>query len=511
VTPGRIIANKYRIVRVLGRGGMGVVAEAEHIVLGNRVAIKFLREDVSDSIAPDARFTREAKLAARLTSRHACRVQDFGTWELGPYLVMELLEGQSLAASIQTRGRIPWQDTVQIALEICDALGEAHALGIVHRDLKPGNIFLTNCREAGFCTKVLDFGVAKIPAAVVTQSGGPSLTDGSTLIGTPAYVAPEQLMNSKLVDAAADVWAMGVVLYEMLSGRLPFQSPWVPKLLVMIAREQPTPITELCPDCPKALAEIVMRCLEKKPAARFPHAADLGLCLTRLLPASEEALGRLTTFSLPHPGPASNPPRPSPNVPSTPPIPLIVHSLEPHTTAIRQIAPPTNRRAGWGGAGLGLVAGTVVTVGALGLMRFYTDSSRRPAASGVELGPRTVDLRLSAQPPSARIELDGQLLPDNPHRGAYPSDSRNHQIRVSADGYASHVLTVTLDRDLSLAVPLSRLPAPEPRALATSSPTRVSAGGPRRPDSAPSKPPEQSQALVPRTPAKLDAKNPFGD
>jgi eukaryotic-like serine/threonine-protein kinase len=291
--PGRVIANRYRVLRVLGRGGMGVVSEVQTTDTSERYAIKFLRQDVESDIQPTARFWREAKLATRLKGAHACRVYEFGEWELGPYIVMELLEGRSLSDVVGRGRRLDWRQATRIGFEVCEALAEAHALGIVHRDVKPANVFLARGTDGSVTTKVLDFGVAKIPAKVVTLHAEPSLTGASLLLGTPSYVAPEQLINSKLVDARADIWAVGVLLYEMLSGQLPFSSPLVPKLLQKIAKEPPQPLVNLVPSLPRELVHIVHRCLEKDPALRYADAQTLAEELLPWFDATTDILGSL--------------------------------------------------------------------------------------------------------------------------------------------------------------------------------------------------------------------------
>ncbi|HEY5960803.1 MAG TPA: serine/threonine-protein kinase [Polyangiaceae bacterium] len=291
--PGRTINDRYRVLRVLGRGGMGVVCEVESLETLERFAIKFLRQDVETDMQPNARFLREAKLATHLRSPHSCRIISVGEWELGPYIVMELLSGCALSALLEGGRKLTWMQAIRITHEICNALSEAHHLNIVHRDIKPGNVFLANVTEHHVVTKVLDFGVAKIPASVVTHHGERSLTDASTVIGTPSYVAPEQLMNSKLVDARADIWAVGVMLYEMLAGQLPFSSPLVPKLLLMIARDQPPSLLDIVPEIPPEIVTIVECCLQKDPGRRYCDAERLAAALEPWLNRAPDLLVEL--------------------------------------------------------------------------------------------------------------------------------------------------------------------------------------------------------------------------
>jgi len=498
MTPGRIIGDKYRILELLGRGGMGVVVRAENVLLGNQVAIKFLRDDVAANIAPDARFHREARLAARLTSPHACRVIDYGLCESGPYLVMELLTGRSLSDELHEKGLLPWQRAHTIATQICDAVAEAHALHIVHRDLKPNNIFLTECSADRVHVKVLDFGAAKIPAEVITASGGPSLTDQSILLGTPAYVAPEQLENSKQVSSPADVWAIGVLLYEMLSGTLPFEDRWVPKLLTRIAKETPKPLGDLVPDCPAAFASLVMRCLEKEPKARFAHAAELGLELAKLLPVPEATVERFVLHSQPL-APPSSPPA-SGGRRSSPSSAALRDSAFRSARTLTRPAPIAPRR-GWPGWVFAFALGTATGAG---LMLLVPREPRpTPAPPRTTASPPVSDqisLEISVSPEAARLTLDGARLPQNPFRGRYSRDTSPHQLLVEADGFLPQSLPLSFDRDSVIALRLT----PSPSASSTASPS---------PRATPARVPTTSHTSEP-APAerkKLDVTNPFGE
>ena len=215
VSPGDVVAGKYRVERIIGAGGMGVVVAARHLQLDQTVALKFMTHRTP---AGDERFSREARAAARLKSEHAAKVHDVGALDNGtPYMVMEYLEGNDLHALLSAEGALPIDLAVGYVMQACEAIGEAHAHGIVHRDLKPHNLFLTTGVGGRPKIKVLDFGISK------TQDDETTLTRSSDIIGTPVYMAPEQLRSSKDVDARADIWALGAMLYELVTGRLPFE------------------------------------------------------------------------------------------------------------------------------------------------------------------------------------------------------------------------------------------------------------------------------------------------
>ncbi len=276
---GDVLAEKYRVERVLGVGGVGVVVSATHVTLGQRVALKFLRRSAAED--PDAveRFLREARAVVRLKSQHSIRVLDVGTLDTGvPYMVMELLDGSDFADILEKRGRLPVTEAVAYVLQACEALAEAHAAGVVHRDLKPENLFMTKGVDHRPLVKVLDFGLVKEMNQPTGGDTGRSLT-GALAMGTPAYMSPEQIKSTRDVDPRTDIWSMGAVLYELLSGRLPFEAQSLPELIAAIVRDPPRPLGEIAPHVPEGLVAVVARCLEKNPADRYPKIAKLAAAL----------------------------------------------------------------------------------------------------------------------------------------------------------------------------------------------------------------------------------------
>ncbi|HRC54410.1 MAG TPA: serine/threonine-protein kinase, partial [Kofleriaceae bacterium] len=272
VAAGTILLNKYRIDRVLGQGGMGVVALAYHLQLQQPVAIKFLLPEVLDKHSVVQRFLREAQASVRLKSEHVCRVIDVGQLETGaPYMVMEYLEGLDLDALLRQQGRVHPGIAVDFMLQACEALAEAHALGIVHRDLKPSNFFLTQRADGSPLIKVLDFGISK-----TTSQVDENLTTTQSILGTPAYMSPEQLKASKYVDARSDIWSLGIVLYELLVGHRPFSASAFSELVLKVAMD-PAPVPAVA--LPPGLSEIVLRCLAKDADGRFVSVAELAYAL----------------------------------------------------------------------------------------------------------------------------------------------------------------------------------------------------------------------------------------
>jgi serine/threonine-protein kinase len=267
VLPGEVLAGKYRVERVLGQGGMGVVVAARHLELDERVAIKFLVGEPPPAAVE--RFAREARAAAKVKSEHVCRVFDVGKLETGePYLVMEHLEGEDLGEKIDREGPQTLVDSAGWVIEACDALAEAHALGIVHRDLKPPNVFLAKRADGSRCAKVLDFGISKLPSIG-------SMTKSAVMMGSPFYMSPEQIESSRDVDARADIWSLGVMLYELLAGSPPFCADSMVQLAVMVRETAYEPVTRRVPSLPSKIDEILARCLAKSPADRYPGVAGL--------------------------------------------------------------------------------------------------------------------------------------------------------------------------------------------------------------------------------------------
>jgi len=319
---GEILAGKYRVDHLLGEGAMGTVFAATHIALGQRVAIKRMHPDRALRSDARERFLREARAAASLRSQHIARVIDVGVLEDGaPFLVLEHLDGEDLAAVLERRGALSVVDAVEYVLQAAEAVAEAHAAGIVHRDLKPRNLFLSHDLAGAPCIKVLDFGISKILGAEL------ALTRAAVAVGSPLYMSPEQMVSSKDVDSRTDLWSLGVVLYELMTGALPFEADQLDELYGRVLHTAPAPISALVATVPPGLEAVILQCLQKDRARRFSNAAELAAALAPFASARGAALATRVAAVL---GMATAPVRPTELLDTFPRIsPAVIASSPP--------------------------------------------------------------------------------------------------------------------------------------------------------------------------------------
>jgi serine/threonine-protein kinase len=380
---GDVLADKYVVERVLGAGGMGVVVAARHQTLGQKVALKFLLPKALESSGARDRFLREARAAAGIKSEHVARVLDVGTLETGaPFIVMEHLDGCDLRELLERDGPLAPELAVDYVLQASEALAEAHSLGIVHRDLKPANLFLARRAEGSPFVKVLDFGISKALTAE-SVSGDAALTRTDAVLGSPAYMAPEQIRSAKSVDTRTDIWALGVILYELLADAPPFDADNLATLSAQICIDPPVPIQKRRSGIPSDLASVIDRCLAKEPSDRYRDLGELARALEPFAPDHAKVLigriGRLTrsiAFDATEPALAMRPNQPS--------APGVAAGETANATATTLTEEPVRRRAGLGGLPLAALAvvGAIVVAGLSTLvLRGSPSEPAAPAAS----------------------------------------------------------------------------------------------------------------------------------
>jgi serine/threonine-protein kinase len=522
------IVGEYRVDEVVGVGGMGRVVSATHVRDGRRVAIKMVLPALVDNADIRGRFPREARAAQQLTSEHAVRVFEVASLpDDTPYMVMELLHGDSLDR-LAKRGPMPIADVVSYVIEACDALAEAHRLGIVHRDLKPANLFLAERPGQPSIVKVLDFGISKASRLDDAENNATSLTATGTTLGSPTYMSPEQLRNSKRVDARSDIWSLGMILHRLIAGRSAFEAESVGEHLIMIVSELPTPLTAHRPDAPLELERVLLRCLMRAPMLRFQSVGQLVTALApfaspRVMPIVERvgepipeslhrSLSDLTTMAVvPGYQPGANPALATqiventplvagadqPTVPAKRPAPGGSPAGGPRAddapasgspgesstlTAIAQGAPPSSRHRG-------LLAGALATSLMVGILAFVwiarppnspagtlsTQDAERPAASKALPSPATppgadsdlVTVTVQATPATATLELDGAKVRELPLR--LPRGQGEHRLTGRAPGYEETTILVTAGGDSSVTLVLP--PAGAGSASASAQPT----------------------------------------
>lgn len=444
---GQLLAGKYRVERVLGQGGMGVVLAARHIHLEERVAIKLMLAEAAFNGEAVARFVREARAAARLESAHVAKVSDVGTLEDGrPYMVMEYLDGADLSQVLAGSGPLPVQDAVDYLLQASEAIAEAHSLGIVHRDLKPANLFLTRRRDRTPHVKVLDFGISKVAATPGSEN---SMTRTSAMMGSPLYMSPEQMTSVRDVDARSDIWALGIILFELLTGSPPFIGDTLPQVCGLVIQTEAPLASSRRPDLAPELDEVIKRCLAKQPSERFQSIAELAQALQPFAGRyGRSSVERILLLS----GGAGVPSVPQPSAP------LAGHPVEAATGHIpgthaawgdtRAPAPAAKRSKGWlvsAGAALCVLGGAgfwLVTPGADALTA-AASASGGPAAALPPPPMQPAAVATSAAPPAAptpemapaqasAIAADVSPAPKRPLRSATTGRPTAHAMKSAS-------------------------------------------------------------------------------
>ncbi len=315
---GTLAAGKYRVLRLIGRGGMGSVYEGQNVAIGKRVALKFLRTPAGADASVRARFHREARAVSAIESAHIVQIFDTGETEAGePFLVMELLQGEDLATRLRRLGRMSVPQAVSITTQALRGLRRAHAAGVVHRDLKPQNVFLVDGDDGKTLVKIVDFGLSKVLGgeAEIVSPSSPSAQDPLTRIGTPVgtpfYMSPEQIEALDDIDPRTDIWSMGAILYETLAGAPPFAEPTFARLIIAICHKNPQELATLVPGLPEAIGRVVKRAMARDRGERYASADELLAALLEVVPDVERSQGpwSVRDDAAPARAAATNPPR----------------------------------------------------------------------------------------------------------------------------------------------------------------------------------------------------------
>jgi serine/threonine-protein kinase len=445
---GDVIGGKYRVGAVIAEGGMGVIVEGVHVQLEDTVAIKFLKPSVAGPEESEVvkRFMREARTCKKIRSEHVVRVLDVDNLASGvPYMVMERLSGRDLDAIVETSGPLPITAAVDYVLQALEAIAEAHALGIVHRDLKPANLFLAERADGSPCIKVLDFGISKVETGT---DGG--ITQTQAVMGSPRYMSPEQLRASRGVDARTDIWSLGVVLYELVTGRPPFDGQSMTQITAAILEEVPAPLA--LPSEPNAAAfeAVVVRCLKKRPEDRF---ADVGELASALAPFGSPAAAVSATrvqnvlSRALHGSPPLSQSRPS--ITSTPDV------VAGARTEVSWGVPPStsgsHRRLG-----IAVAAALVLSVAFVALvLHRKAPASESDRSEPAALAPSALGAATSDPPPAASAE---SLAPPAPKASGAPAVTASVEPKASAPTTSVRAVPPA-PRKAAVAVSAARPPA----------------------------------------------------
>lgn len=526
---GVLVAERYRIIDVLGVGGVGAVYEAEHVGLGRRVALKILLPKYVENERMLSRFLQEARAAAAIGHPGIVEAYDVGRDDDMVFIAMELLEGEELQERIVRDFPLTEKFVLRVGIDLADAVSAAHEHGIIHRDLKPQNIFLANTRNQKDVVKVLDLGLAKLTRSDEEDS---LITRSGEVFGTPMYMAPEHLRSARDVDGRADIYAMGAILYQALTGTTPFDASTFAELVLKITSESPVEISLLRPGVSPPLARLVEKAMSKDREDRFGSASEIRDSLSTCLQDESEIETSPTMDDIddselsarPAPSASSSAAvtRASP-APATPVVesdeaahgedePETAREAEPSPGEVdsrTSRAGPTNRPVIAGAViiALALVGGTLFwmsqragasdprEVGGLSASQPVASTKANdtdPSASPVAEETSSIELRIEAIPSEAKVFVDRAMAPDNPFAGRFPRDGLAHSVRVEAVGYESWAQMVVFDRSQQLEVELTKIQGQE--VDVSRSLQRVT---PKQPPRTKTKPPPASKEVFP--------------
>jgi serine/threonine-protein kinase len=487
--PGDVLAGKYKVESTLGSGGMGMVVLVEHMELGQRMAIKLMTPGVSHDPQSITRFLREARAAAGIHSEHVVRIFDVGTLDVGsPYMVMELLRGEDLAQLLTTVDRLPIHEAVDYVLQACHAIAEAHAMGIVHRDLKPSNLFLTRRSDGTALVKVLDFGISKAMNPEKDGQFAANLTATSAIMGSPLYMSPEQVRNAKQVDARADIWSLGVILHELLTGTPAFNADTLPGICAAIIADDVPPLRSLRPEAPVELEAIVAKCLEKSVNSRFQTVRELMAALksfasTDLRLGSKSVASTMQSNKNPKvegAEPSSRrsrsrdrstdaPPSPGAKAPSgrrAVPASVFERSAAP-VASTPTMRPPGTARGN--GRTIAIAAAVIAAAGAVAVVALRRPAPPQPAAEVKEAPAqrKSFTLYIDSTPNGATVFEGDTELGKTPLQISVDNDAARKDLRrltIRRDGFQPYsILQGPSDDNVRVSAPLVEVPS-EPTA-----------------------------------------------
>ncbi len=466
---GQLLDKKYKIVRLLGEGGMGAVYEGENVRIHHRVAIKVLHPNVATDTGAQERFEREAQAAGRIGSEHICEVFDLGELPSGArYMVMEFLAGESLSARVTKLGRIPAAQMGPLMLQLLDGLGAAHAAGIIHRDLKPDNVFLQRAKNGSDFVKIVDFGVSKFNH--LSGGSGMSMTRTGAVVGTPYYMSPEQVRGAKLVDHRSDLYSVGVVVFECITGVLPFEAETFNELMFKIALEPPRDPEQLVPGLDPRFAAIVRKSMAREPDGRYASAQEFAQATMDWMQAANipmlgmgSGAGNTTPFATSQAGP----PPAEPTAPAAPMATTGANNLGlDKTTAsgsLSRTPPPPQKRSGPPVVAIAVGAAVLVAAAGIGVMQMSKGKApvAQPAAA-------------AAAPLSAPSELPAAATAPPPVMTAAPATIAPPQAATLAAPPAATVPAATSETAAPAAAPMHAAG----HAVATAAPVHAAAPAP---------------------------------
>ena len=460
---GRTLEGKYKLLRVLGTGGMGTVYEATHLLIKRRLAVKLLHAEYAREALFATRFKREAQTASAIGHDHIVDITDMGTTEDGElFIVMEYLEGADLATMLQKEPFMSPHKACHIMIQVLSALEAAHAMGIVHRDLKPANIFIIKHLDSDCYVKLVDFGISKRHQSDEAITRG--LTKTGEILGTPSFMSPEQARGDANIDNKSDIFSAGVILYALLTGNVPFEDKALTMLLLKILNDTPPHPCDVNPNVPKNLGDAVLKSMEKDPAKRFKDAASFRRVLQRYSPETASQTGLKVTLY-------------NETAPSLQHGEISLSESTPLQLVVSDNTPPKKRKRVIGMVVAALLI-ALVAAGAIysrsesgikaGSKALHTrpvnppnerrNDTPRPVAAVEKKppAPKTVEIRVTVSPETADVLIDGNHIGTGAAEHIATEDDKPHELLVSAEGYETYQNSISFDKDIVFDIKLAK-------------------------------------------------------